>query len=107
MAALGVRGGMSRDGALAALTIQPAKMLDLGDRVGSLEAGKDADFVVLSGDPFSVYTKVEQTFVEGRKVFDRADPADRLFATGGFGTGRDQNPYFCCYGQFGQGGGAQ
>jgi imidazolonepropionase-like amidohydrolase len=107
MAALGVRGGMSRDGALAALTIQPAKMLDLGDRVGSLEAGKDADFVVLSGDPFSVYTKVEQTFVEGRKVFDRADPADRLFATGGFGAGRDQNPYFCCYGQFGQGGGAQ
>ena len=50
-AALAVRAGMSRDGALAGLTLSGARMLDLDDRVGSLEAGKDADFVVLSGDP--------------------------------------------------------
>ena len=60
-----------------------AIMLELQDRVGSLEAGKDADFVVLSGDPLSVYTHVLQTWVEGRKVFDRADPKDYLIAVGG------------------------
>lgn len=83
-AALGVRGGMSRDGALAALTLNGAKMLGLADRVGSLAPGKDADFVVLSGDPFSIYTHVEETWVEGRKVFDRAEPAQREWATGGW-----------------------
>jgi len=46
--------------------------------------------VVLSGDPFSVYTKVEQTWVEGNKVFDRSDPQDRLYAVGGFGASHDQ-----------------
>lgn len=98
MAALGVRAGMSRDGALRALTINGAKMLDLDSRVGSLKPGKDADFIILSGDPLSVYTKVLQTWVEGRKVFDRDDPKDRLYAVGGYGAGRDQQPYFCCFG---------
>lgn len=97
MAALGVRGGMSRDGALKALTINGAKMLDLQDRVGTLEPGKDADFIVLSGDPLSVYTKVLETWVEGQKVFDRSDPKDYLHAVGGYGAGRDQQPYFCCF----------
>ncbi len=83
-AALEVREGMSRQKALEALTIAGAKMLDLGSKVGSLEKGKDADFVILSGDPFSVYTHVEQTWVEGKKRFDRSDPADKLFAVGGY-----------------------
>jgi len=96
-AALGVRAGMTRTGALKSLTINGAEMLDLGDRVGSLEPGKDADFVVLSGDPFSVYTHVLQTWVEGKKVFDRDDPKDRLYAVGGYGAGREQQPYFCCF----------
>jgi imidazolonepropionase-like amidohydrolase len=98
MAALGVRAGMTRDGALRALTINGAKMLELDSRVGSLKPGKDADFVILSGDPFSVYTHVQQTWVEGKKVFDRDDPRDRLYAVGGYGAGRDQQPYFCCFG---------
>lgn len=89
-AGLSVRHGMSRDGALAALTLNGARMLDLADRVGSLEAGKDADFIVLDGDPLSVYSKVLETWIEGRRVFDRADPADALFATGGWGAGREQ-----------------
>jgi len=97
MAALGVRAGMSRKAALESLTINPAKMLDLHSRIGSLEAGKDADFIVLSGDPLSVYTHVEQTWIEGVKVFDRGDEKDRLYATGGFGAGHDQSPYFCCF----------
>jgi imidazolonepropionase-like amidohydrolase len=83
-AALGVREGMSRQKALEALTIAGAKMLDLGSKIGSLEKGKDADFVILSGDPFSVYTHVEQTWVEGVKRFDRSIPADRAFAVGGY-----------------------
>ncbi len=98
MAALAVRAGMKRDSALKAMTINGAIMMDLQDRVGSLTPGKDADLVILSGDPFSVYTKVEQTWVEGSLVFDRTRPIDRLHAVGGWGAGRDQEPYFCCFG---------
>jgi imidazolonepropionase-like amidohydrolase len=83
-AALAVRGGMSEQGALQALTINGAEMLDLGDRVGTLEKGKDADFVILSGPPFGVYTKVLETWIEGEKVFDRRNPADLRYATGGY-----------------------
>ncbi|PAU92819.1 amidohydrolase [Aliifodinibius salipaludis] len=82
--AFGVRAGMSREAALKALTIENAKMMDLQDQVGTLEAGKDADFVVLSGDPLSVYTKVEQTWVEGIKRFDYSNPRDRKYSTGGY-----------------------
>ena len=97
MAAMGVREGMSRPEAMKALTINGAQMLDLADRVGTLEEGKDADFVILSGDPFSVYSVVEQTWVEGVKAFDRSVPEDRLAAVGGYGAGRDQEPYYCCF----------
>jgi imidazolonepropionase-like amidohydrolase len=85
---MGVRAGMSRERALEALTLAGARMLDLQDRVGSLERGKDADFIVLSGDPLSVYTHVEQTWVEGVKLFDRADPEQRKLAVGGYGAYR-------------------
>lgn len=86
-AALAVRGGMSRDGALRALTINGARQMKLDARVGSLEAGKDADFVILDGDPLSAYTHVMQTWVEGAKLFDRSRPEDLLMATGGYGAG--------------------
>jgi imidazolonepropionase-like amidohydrolase len=89
-AAIGVRTGLSRKTALEALTINGAKMLDLDKRVGSLEKGKDADFVILDGDPLSVYTKVLETWVDGTKVFDRGNPEDYLMAVGGYGAGRDQ-----------------
>jgi imidazolonepropionase-like amidohydrolase len=85
-AALNVREGMSRQKAMEGLTIVGAKMLDLSTRVGSLEEGKDADFVLLSGDPFSVYTKVEQTWVEGNKRYDINNPEDRAYLTGGYGV---------------------
>ena len=102
MAALGVRAGMSRTGALRALTLSGAEMLDLQDRVGSLEAGKDADFVVLSGDPFSVYTRTLETWVEGEKVFDLADPEDRLYAEGGYGASVPQVFNMCCFQKWGE-----
>jgi imidazolonepropionase-like amidohydrolase len=82
--AIAVRGGMSEDSALRALTLHGAQMLHLEDRVGSLEKGKDADFVVLSGSPFSVYTQVLETYIDGRKVFDRARHRDWTYQAGGF-----------------------
>ncbi len=96
-AAIGVRAGMSRAGALAAVTLANAKILGLESRVGSLEPGKDADFIVLSGDPLSVYTHVEQTWIEGKKVFDRADPQDHLWAVGGPGAGDPRRAFLCCF----------
>ncbi len=52
-----------------------------------------SDHTYLSGDPLSVYSHVLETWVEGLKVFDRADPKDRLMAVGGYGAGRDGDIY--------------
>ncbi|MHB1424328.1 MAG: amidohydrolase family protein [Gemmataceae bacterium] len=91
--AIAVRGGMSEDAALRALTLHPAQMLHLDNRLGSLEKGKDADFVVLSGSPFRVYTHVLQTFIDGQCVFDRGRHHDWSYQAGGFALGaRDRLP---------------
>ena len=89
-AGIAVRGGMTRDGALRALTINGAVQLGLEDRVGSLEPGKYADFLVLTGDPLSVYTNVVETWVLGERLYDSANPEDLLHATGGYGAGNPQ-----------------
>ncbi len=96
-AGLAVRAGMSRDKALYGMTMAGAIMLDLDKRIGSLETGKDADFIVLSGDPLSVYTHVLQTWIEGKKVFDRSDPKDYLIAVGGFGATNDKLVHLDCF----------
>jgi imidazolonepropionase-like amidohydrolase len=82
--AIAVRGGMSEDAALKALTLHGAQMLHLDHLCGSLENGKDADFVVLSGAPFSVYTQVLKTYIEGECVFDRSKHEDWTYQAGGF-----------------------
>ncbi|HKY31824.1 MAG TPA: amidohydrolase family protein [Candidatus Polarisedimenticolia bacterium] len=69
-AAKGVKyGGMDEQEAIKLVTLNPARQLGIGGRVGSLEPGKDADFVIWSGHPFSVYTIAEQTWVDGRLEF--------------------------------------
>jgi imidazolonepropionase-like amidohydrolase len=83
-AAVAVRHGMSREGALRAVTLAAARHLDLADRIGSLEPGKDADLVVISGDPLSVYSQVLETWVEGRRVYDASDPEHAKYAVGGW-----------------------
>jgi len=68
-ATFAVRHGMDRDEALKAITITPAEILGVADRVGSLEKGKDADIVVLSGDPLNVTTCIEKVILNGKTVY--------------------------------------
>jgi imidazolonepropionase-like amidohydrolase len=71
-AALFVRQGMPEEQALRALTLNPAAIFHLEDRIGSLESGKDADFVLLDGRPLDYESLPTQVFIDGRLVFDRA-----------------------------------
>ncbi|WP_372369344.1 amidohydrolase family protein [Candidatus Uabimicrobium sp. HlEnr_7] len=98
-AAFAVRAGMSEQAALYGLTMAGAIMLDLQKRVGSLEVGKDADLVILSGAPLSVYTKIDETWIDGKKVFDRSNAKDYLWAVGGYGAGDNRPVEYCCYGK--------
>ena len=67
-AAMNVREGMSEQAALEAITIQPARVLGLEDRVGSIRPGKDADLVVFTGHPFDFRTKTRAVFVNGMRT---------------------------------------
>jgi N-acetylglucosamine-6-phosphate deacetylase len=73
-------GGVPREEALKFVTLNPARQLRIDRWVGSLEAGKDADFVIWSGDPLSPRSRCEQTWIDGRKYFDREEDL-RLRAT--------------------------
>jgi N-acetylglucosamine-6-phosphate deacetylase len=66
-------GGLTPEEALKFVTLNPAKQLRIDDRTGSLEVGKDADFVIWSGDPLSTYTRCEQTWIEGARYFSLED----------------------------------
>jgi imidazolonepropionase-like amidohydrolase len=57
------------------MTINPAWALDLDARIGSLIPGKDADIVLWSADPFSVYAHADRVWVDGALLYDRSDPA--------------------------------
>lgn len=63
--------GMSEADVLRAVTLVPARILGVADRVGTLEVGKDADVIILDGPPLSVKTWVETVYVNGQRVFDR------------------------------------
>jgi imidazolonepropionase-like amidohydrolase len=70
-AAFAVKYGASRGDALRAITLTPAEILGVSDRVGSLGAGKDADLLLLNGDPLDVKTRVERVIIGGSVVFGK------------------------------------
>ncbi|MCB0462467.1 MAG: amidohydrolase family protein, partial [Flavobacteriaceae bacterium] len=63
-------GGVSEEEAWKMVTLNPAKLLHIDDRVGSIKVGKDADIVLWSDHPLSVYAKAEKTMIEGATYFD-------------------------------------
>ncbi len=70
-------GGVSQNDALRMITINPAIQLGIADKVGSIEVGKQADFAIWSGNPLSIYSIAEKTYVDGVLRFDREnDPSD-------------------------------
>ena len=68
---------VSEETAIKWLTINPAWALGLDDKIGSLEAGKNADVVLWTGDPFSVYSKPEKVWVDGALLYDRTDSSEQ------------------------------
>jgi imidazolonepropionase-like amidohydrolase len=82
-AAFAVREGLDAGTAIEALTINPARIVGIEDRLGSIEVGKDGDLVVWSGDPLDVLSKVQFAFIEGKEIYSFAD---------GRATFADRNP---------------
>jgi len=70
-------GGVPEEDALKMVTLNPAKALHVDDKVGSLKAGKDADVVIWSDNPLSIYAKAEKTIVDGTVYFDREKDAEQ------------------------------
>jgi imidazolonepropionase-like amidohydrolase len=69
-AALSVKEGMEEYEALKAITINPAKILGIDNRVGSIEKGKDADIVIINGHPFDTFSNIERVLVDGEIAYD-------------------------------------
>jgi imidazolonepropionase-like amidohydrolase len=71
LAALAVKGGLDRDAALRAVTLSAAEVLGVDNQTGSLDPGKDADLVLLDGDPLDYRTRVIDVYIGGRSVMDK------------------------------------
>jgi imidazolonepropionase-like amidohydrolase len=72
-ASLAVKEGLDHDTALRALTINPARITGIADRVGSIEPGKDADLVIWSGDPLDVLSRVQRALLNGTEIYTWQD----------------------------------
>jgi imidazolonepropionase-like amidohydrolase len=59
------------------ITINPAWVLGLDSKIGSIEVGKDADVVLWSGNPFSIYSRADKVWIDGAMLYDRSDPAQQ------------------------------
>ena len=97
----GIRAGLgtTREEAIRWLTANPAWALGIDSTTGTLEAGKHADVVIWSGDPFSVYSKAERVYNDGWLVYDRNDPAHQPKTDFNLGTAApgwvDEKPPAC------------
>lgn len=69
--AYAIRGGLDEKDALKAITLWPAELLGISHRVGSIEEGKDADIIILDGNPFDYRTYVDYTLIDGKILYDR------------------------------------
>jgi imidazolonepropionase-like amidohydrolase len=69
-AGLAIRSGLGEEDALRAITINAAEIMGVSDRMGSIEPGKDADVIVLTGSPFELMTNVQYTLIDGRVVYE-------------------------------------
>ena len=78
-ASLAVKDGLDRETALAALTINPARIAGIDDRLGSIEPGKDADLVLWSGDPLDVLSRAERVYMDGAEIY-RYEAGEQHFA---------------------------
>lgn len=92
--AFGRRAGIdvTPERAIRWITAYPAKAIGLSNKIGSLEVGKNADLVVWSGNPFSVYTKADQVFIDGARVYDRFDAGRQPGADFELGQPADRAP---------------
>jgi imidazolonepropionase-like amidohydrolase len=68
-ATLAIKEGLDRETALRSVTINPARIIGVADRLGSIAAGKDADLVIWSGDPLDVMSRAERAYIEGREIY--------------------------------------
>ncbi len=68
---MAIRNGLPEDRALETITINPAKILGIEDRVGSLDVGKDADFLIFDGDPLDARSSVVETYIDGKRVYKK------------------------------------
>jgi imidazolonepropionase-like amidohydrolase len=78
LAMLTVRYGMKEEDALKAITLAPAEAMELDDRIGSIQPGKDADLVLLDGEPLEMLTEVELVVIDGRVEYERSDDTPDL-----------------------------
>lgn len=82
---------ITEDQAIRWMTINPAWALGLDDKIGSIEVGKNADVVLWSGNPFSVYSKAEKVWIDGAMLFDRSDKTEAWRTDFELGTVRERN----------------
>ena len=73
IAGFAVTQGLSPEDALKAITITPAEILGLADRIGSVEKGKDADLVILTGEPLDIHSTVDKTLIDGKVVYTHSE----------------------------------
>lgn len=71
--------GLPKDIALRSVTLSPAEILGVAERVGSLEVGKDASFLMTDGDPLEILTRIERVWIGGVEIDLTEDPQYRLY----------------------------